>query len=494
MELLYDFSNDSFRPIFTPAIAIIFLSLALIPFVGSAAADVPIGFSDSLIAEGLNNPTAMEVSPDGHLILVSEKCGNLRVIEDGVLLAQPFVSIPVDCNGERGLIGIAFDPNYETNGYVYIFYVTQNDPVIHSRVSRVTADPANHHLALAGSEVPILDLEPQGSESHIGGAIEFGPDDKLYVSTGENNAPQLASDLTSRFGKILRINSDGTIPTDNPFLGVPGAYPEIWASGLRNPFTFQFSSTGTMHIGENGESSWEEINVGLAGADYGWATCEGACNTPPFVDPLYTYAHPGCTGCTNTGGASIIAGPFYEGTQFPAIYQDSYFFADYVQGFIKRLTPTNQEVDFASNLSFPVAMELAPDGSLYYLSIFPGEVHKITYDLVNGIPTAVATANPSSGLPPLSVTLDGSGSSDPDGDPLAYSWDFGDGSPAGSGVSVQHTYGSAGPYTATLTVDDGNGVHLLMELFMMLETQYLLAVLQAILKTEYCRQAHMSGR
>jgi len=287
-----DTSNVRFRQIYTPTIAVIFLSLALIPFVGSAAADVPTGFSDTLIAQGLSLPTAMEVAPDGR-IFVSEKIGDLRVIKNGVLLAQPFVSIPVNSTDERGLLGIAFDPNFVSNGYVYIFYVTQNDPVIHSRVSRVTADPANPDIALEGSEVPILDLEPQGAQSHIGGAIEFGPDGKLYVSVGDNRSSQNGQDLTSRFGKILRINSDGTIPTDNPFVGVPGAYPEIWASGLRNPFTFQFSSTGTMHIADVGELDWEEINVGLAGANYGWPTCEGVCNDPQFVDPLHSYASPG---------------------------------------------------------------------------------------------------------------------------------------------------------------------------------------------------------
>jgi len=446
------FSNDSLRRIYTPAIAVILLSLALIPFVGSAEADVPFGFSDTLIAQGLSLPTAMEVAPDGR-IFVSEKCGDLQVIKNGVLLAQPFVSISVECNGfEIGLIGIAFDPNFVSNGYVYVFYTTSENS-LHNRVSRFTADPSNPNIALAGSEFILLDTEPVFSDSHMSGAIEFGPDGTLFIASGDNYQSHLAPDLTTRFGKILRINSDGTIPSDNPFVGVPGAYPEIWAYGLRNPFTFQISSTGTMHIADVGQDDWEEINVGIAGANYGWPTCEGACSppNPQFVDPLYSYANlPG-------DGASVIAGPFYEATQFPSAYQDSFFFADYVQDWIKRLTPTNQVVDFASNVNAPVAMELAPDGSLYYLSIFPGEVHQITYDLANNFPNAVATANPSSGLSPLFVTFDGSLSSDLDLDPLTYSWDFGDGSPAESGVLLTHTYGSVGSYTAVLTVDDGKG-------------------------------------
>jgi len=341
-----DVSNDRSRRIYTPAIAVIFLSLALIPFIGSAEADVPTGFSDSLIASGLVNPTAMEVAPDGR-IFVSEKNGDLRVIKNGVLLSQPFVSIPVDSNDERGLLGIAFDPNFVSNGYVYVFYVTQNDPVIHSRVSRVTADPANPDMALAGSEVSILDLEPQGSQSHIGGAIEFGSDGKLYVSVGDNLGSQLAQDLTSRFGKILRINSDGTIPTDNPFYNTPGASQEIWAYGLRNPFTFQFSSNGTMHIADVGLASWEEINVGLAGANYGWATCEGACSTPPLVDPLYAYAPP------PSNGASIIGGPFYEAVQFPSEYQDSYFFWRLCPGMDQKTQCNQPRSGFCLEHQFP---------------------------------------------------------------------------------------------------------------------------------------------
>jgi len=418
---------------------------------------VPPNFSDTLIAQGLNLPTKMEISPDGHMIFVSEKCGNLRVIEDEVLLAQPFESISVDCNGfDIGLLGIAFDPNYDTNGYVYVYYTPSELPW-KNRISRFTTDPANHHLALVGSEFILLDSEPLITDSHTSGEIEFGSDGTLFIAMGDSYQPQLAPDLTTRFGKILRINSDGTIPTDNPHIGVPGAYPEIWASGLRNPFTFQISSTGTMYIADVGQAGWEEFNEGLAGADYGWPSCEGPCSTPPFVDPVYAYPHPGCPGCTVVGGAASIAGPFYEGTQFPSIYQDSFFFADYVEGYIKRLTPTNQVIDFASGIGSPVGMEEAPDGSLYYLTIVPGQIHKITYDLANGIPTAVATANPTFGQPPLFVTFDGSGSSDPDGDPLTYSWDYGDGSPVKSGVSVTHNYNSVGAFTAVLTVDDGNG-------------------------------------
>jgi glucose/arabinose dehydrogenase len=425
--------------------AILFLSVVPWSF-EPADAIVPSGFSDTLVAGGLNLPTAMEIAPDGR-IFVSEKGGNLRVIKNGVLLANPFTSISVNSQGERGLLGIAFDPNFASNGYVYVYYITSSSP-IHGKVSRFTADPANPDRALPGSEVTILDLEPQDTESHVGGAIEFGPDGRLYIAIGENYYPYHSQSLTSRFGKILRINADGGIPTDNPFYNVQGAYREIWALGLRNPFTFQFSGDGSkMYIADVGQNSREEINQGLRGANYGWPACEGTCNDPQFINPIYTYA-------TGSGGA-IVGGPFYEADQFPSQFRGSYFFGDYVQGFIKRLTPNNQVIDFATALNSPVAIEMSPDGSLYYLSIEAGQVRKITYGTPG--PTAVATANPTSGQSPLTVNFSGSGSSSPSGGSLSYSWNFGDGTPNASGVSASHTYTRNGSFTATLTVIDSTG-------------------------------------
>jgi glucose/arabinose dehydrogenase/PKD repeat protein len=428
------------------------LSMSVVaPVIDVADAAVPSGFTDTLVAGGLNLPTAMEFSPDGR-IFVSEKGGNVRVVKNGALLPTPFVSVPVNSQGERGLMGIAFDPNFTTNRYVYIYYTTASDP-IHNRVSRFTADPANPDRALPGSEVQILNLETLATESHIGGALEFGKDGKLYVSTGDNYFPYHAQSLSSRFGKILRINPDGTIPTDNPFYNVEGAYREIWALGLRNPFTFAFNpspSSSLMYINDVGQNSQEEINRGLRGANYGWPQCEGSCSDPRYVDPLYTYP-------TGSGGA-IAGGAFYEATQFPSQYRGSYFFGDYVQGFIKRLTPSNQVLNFGTGLNSPVAVEVGPEGSLHYLSIGAGQVRKVQYIASgNNYPTAVASANPSSGAPPLTVNFSGSASSDPDGDALSYSWNFGDGSPNASGVTVSHTYTTAGPYTATLTVSDGKG-------------------------------------
>ena len=412
-------------------------------------------FVDSKFSGGLNGPTAMEFAPDGRLF-VTEKGGALKVIKNGVLLPTPFLSVSVDTRGERGLESITFDPNFVTNGYVYVYYTTSDLPN-HNRVSRFTADPGNPDIAIVGSEVPILNLENLTSNVyHNGGALHFGKDGKLYVAVGENGNSSNSQTLTTRLGKILRINSNGSIPSDNPFFNVVSAKKEIWSLGLRNPFTFAFSPAAgstLMHINDVGQNTWEEVNLGISGANYGWPTCEGVCvpTNPNFVDPIYTYNH-------NNSGAAITGGVFYESTQFPPEYNGSYFFGDYVIGFIKRLTPTNQVVSFLPTVDSPIDLDVGSDGSLYYLSIGKGEIHKVQFvPGTNHFPHANATATPMSGDPPLTVTFDGSSSTDPDpGTVLNYSWNFGDGF-SDSGVSVTHVYKVAGPIIATLTVNDGNG-------------------------------------
>jgi glucose/arabinose dehydrogenase len=428
-------------------------SSVFLPLLGSqpAHAAPPAGFSDKLVAGGLNLPVAMEFAPDGRLF-VTEKDGAIRVIKGGILLDQPFATLAVNSEGERGVQGIAFDPDFDSNGYLYVYYTTASEPV-HNRVSRLTADPANPDRMLAGSERPILDLEALVTVSHNGGALEFGPDGMLYITTGDNYHPHLAQSLTSRLGKVLRIDSDGSIPSDNPFYRTSGAYREIWALGLRNPFTAAMSSSGEMYINDVGQDTWEEINVGSRGANFGWPLCEGRCSEPGFEDPLHTYQHP-----ADESGSSIAGGAFYEASQFPSEYRGSYFFGDYVQGFIKRLAPDGQEMDFLAGINSPVDIEVGPEGHLYYLSIGAGEVRRVQFTTAgNYEPVAVATANQTSGVAPLAVRFDGSQSTDRNGDDLTYSWDFGDGTGPANGEQATHVYEENGPYVATLTVDDGRG-------------------------------------
>jgi glucose/arabinose dehydrogenase len=247
---------------------------------------LPDRFTESLVADGLSSPTTMEFAPDGRLF-VCQQTGELRVIKNGILQASPFVTLPVDSYNERGLLGIAFDPGFVTNGFLYLYY-TATTPTTHNRVSRFTA---NGDLAIPGSEFVLLDLNNLNAGNHNGGAIRFGLDGKLYIATGDNDVSANSQTLSNLLGKMLRINSDGSIPADNPFYNATsGNNRAIWALGLRNPFTFAFQpGTGRMFINDVGQDSWEEIDDGVAGSNYGWPACEGACAqlNPNFRDPIF---------------------------------------------------------------------------------------------------------------------------------------------------------------------------------------------------------------
>jgi len=307
----------------------------------------------------------MAIAPDGR-IFVCQQTGSLRVIKGGFLLATPFVTLTVDSSGERGLLGVAFDPAFATNSFVYLYYTTPT-PLVHNRVSRFTA---SGDVAVSGSEVVLLDLDNLSSATnHNGGATHFGPDGKLYVAVGENANSANSQTLTNLLGKILRLNPDGTVPSDNPFFATAsGRNRAIWALGLRNPFTFAFQNgTGRMHINDVGQSSFEEINLGVAGANYGWPATEGYTTNASYVSPIYAYPHSGTpTPCAITGGT------FYNppSLQFPASYQGKYFFADLCGGWIHTLDPGNGNAiaDLATGIGSPVDLQVGSDGSLYYLA------------------------------------------------------------------------------------------------------------------------------
>jgi glucose/arabinose dehydrogenase len=339
------------------------------------AATLPAGFTETQVA-GLPNPTAMELAPDGRLF-VCLQTGQLRVIKNGVLLPPPFLTVNTDSNGERGLLGIAFDPNFSINKSIYVYY-TVPTPVLHNRVSRFTA---NGDVVVPGSEFVILDLDPlSGATNHNGGAIHFGPDGKLYVAVGENANSANSQLFTNRLGKMLRINSDGTIPSDNPFLTMTsGDNRSIWAMGLRNPFTFAFQpNTLRMFINDVGQNAWEEINDGIAGSNYGWPNAEGITHDVRYRDPLFAYAH----GTSNTTGCAIAGGSFYNpaAVQFPSTYVGKYFFADLCSGWIRVLDPSdNTATLFATGINQPVDLKVADDGTLYYLSRGSSAVFRVQF-------------------------------------------------------------------------------------------------------------------
>ncbi|HEY2787295.1 MAG TPA: PQQ-dependent sugar dehydrogenase [Fimbriiglobus sp.] len=343
----------------------------------SCPTTLPAGFSETLVAGGLTNPTSMALSPDGR-VFVTEQTGALRVVENGSLLATPFLSVSVDSSGERGLLGVAFDPNFATTPFVYIYYTVpaSGGTAPHNRISRFTA---NGDVSV-GNEQVLVDLDPlSGATNHNGGAIHFGLDGKLYVGVGENANSANSQSLSTRLGKILRYNPDGTIPADNPttFDGLAGtttgANRAIWAVGLRNPFTFGIQpGTGRIMIDDVGQSSWEELDDGAAGKNYGWPTTEGTFGQaafPNFTEPLYAYPH----GSGNSAGIAIVGGAFYNPTipTFPADYAGDYFFGDLANGWISRFDTATQNVEnFATNLTLGnlVGVLVAPTGDLLYLA------------------------------------------------------------------------------------------------------------------------------
>lgn len=330
--------------------------------------NLPAGFSESVIASGINRPTAMELAPDGTgRLFVAEQGGTLRVIANGQLLGSPFLSLNVDSSNERGLLGVALDPNFAANPYVYVYYTVPGSPA-HNRLSRFTA---NGNTAVPGSGVDLLDIDNLSADTrHNGGAIHFGPDGKLYVAVGDNKISTNSQSLSSLKGKVLRINPDGSIPGDNPFVNqTSGVFRSIWALGLRNPFTFAFGTDPAgdprMFINDVGENTWEEINDGIAGSNYGWPFYEGPSRASAYRPPLYAYSH-------NGGSAAISGGVFYNPStmQFPSEYAGVYFFADYIKDWIHVYNAsTNAVSDFASNLpAGAVDLKVGNDGSLYYLA------------------------------------------------------------------------------------------------------------------------------
>jgi glucose/arabinose dehydrogenase len=425
------------------------------------AADLPSGFEHVLFVRDLGAPTSMTFAPDGRLF-VSEKHGKLLVIKNGRLLDTPFLEVQTVQDGERGLQGIAFDPNFAANRYLYVFYTFASGP--RNRISRFRASSANPDVVESGSEVVLVD-NMATNDFHNGGSLHFGLDGMLYASTGQAQNSSLPQQLSKLEGKMLRIDPSSypnIIPPDNPFVNTSGARGEIWARGLRNPFTFAIDRvTGKMFINDVGAGSWEEVNLGAKGANYGWPNCEGACSNSNYQNPAYTYSH--------TEASCVAGGVFYRANQFPNEYVGDYFFADYTEDWIRRLdVATNQVTTFATRLNKgPIDLDIGPEGSLYYLSLsnssaepsgFDGKIYKINYvGSGNRTPIAVASANPTFGAAPLTVSFSGEGSSDPDGDPLTYTWNFDDGSANKTGKNVTHVYNTNGKYNAKLTVDDGRG-------------------------------------
>jgi glucose/arabinose dehydrogenase len=365
----------------------VFILLFLIQGQSIFAQTFPTNFAGVQIATGLD-PVGMDIAADGRIFL-AEKNGNVRIIKNGSLLATPFITIPnLDNFNERGLLKVVLDPNFGTNNYVYAYYTYKSPStnVSNNRVSRFTA---NGDVAIPGSELVLINLNDLGSVGyHNGGGLAF-QGGKLFISAGENTVSSNSQSFTTLLGKVLRINSDGSIPTDNPFYNsTTGDNRAIWALGFRNPFKLAAQpGTGRLFINDVGASAWEEINDGISGKNYGWPVIEGVRinQTMPanYQDPFYVYDH-------NAGGCAITAGAFYNPTttQFPSSYTGKYLFGDYCDGTIKTIDLSTKAVaTFASGINRPLDMVIGNDGTLYFIARggIPGGSDAANTSSTNGV-------------------------------------------------------------------------------------------------------------
>lgn len=359
---------------------------------------VPAGFTDSQFGPNLLDGTAMEFAPDGRLFIALQG-GTVHILDAQGNLSTA-LTLSVNRPVERGLLGLTLSPTFSSDNLIYLYYteIPQGGDAntvspTRNRISRFTVSGNTINPA---SEQVLVRLDPLDAGNHNGGALHFGPDGKLYVGVGENAVPANSQLATNRHGKLLRLNPDGTIPSDNPstVVGIgatSGDNRAIYAAGLRNPFTFAFSPVdGRMLINDVGQSAYEEINLGAAGANYGWPGTEGkfdAGDNPNYTNPIYAYEHDD----TSTTGQSITGGAFYSSQapgRFPDTFQGKYFFGDLVSGWINYIDPANPPsalnaaTPFATEVSTVVDIDVGPDGALYYLqrgnySTIQGSVHRI---------------------------------------------------------------------------------------------------------------------
>lgn len=351
----------------------------------------PAGYEWRPVISDLSNPVGMANAGDGSgRLFILEQAGRIRIVKDGTLLAEPFLDIvsQVDCCGERGLLGLAFDPDYETNGFFYINYIDLNGNTVIARW-QVSGNP---DLADAGSESMLMEIA-QPFPNHNGGGMAFGPDGYLYLGLGDGGSGGdplgNGQNPNSVLGKILRLDVTSAepyaVPSDNPFVQGDGA-PEVWAWGLRNPWRFSFDRlNGDLWIGDVGQGSWEEINYlpagSPAGANFGWNYREGmhpfarSEAAPPadlvLIDPVAEYGH--------DQGISVTGGYVYRGAQLPEL-SGIYLYGDYGSGLVWGLL-RDAEGDWQNALLFQTGLTITSFGEdeqgEVYLVNYRGELYRL---------------------------------------------------------------------------------------------------------------------
>lgn len=360
----------------------------------------------------LNQPVDITGCGDGSgRLFVVEKAGRIRIIENGAVLPTYFLDISsqVMNSGERGLLGLAFHPNFPATPYYYVNYVINN--TITNRISRFTVDPNNPNLTLSGSELFLLSQEGVQT-NHKAGDIAFGPDGYLYIGMGDGGGggdpTDAGQNIETLLGKILRINVDVpapplnySCPPDNPFVGVAGL-DEIWAYGIRNPWRISFDrETGDLWIADVGQNAWEEVNYIPAGTpggiNFGWNCKEGDHNYEPgncspgtaFWDPIFEYPH-SCNPCPVGNGASISGGFVYRGSQHPLLV-GQYVCVDYISNYAWLVQPTGgNEADVITTNANSMINDVVTFGEDDYGEMFAASLGGTFYRVTEASTLAVS--------------------------------------------------------------------------------------------------------
>ena len=364
------------------------------------AQSVPVNFAIVDINSNLDGDAiGFDLLPDGRILIISQFSGQVKLVVNGNLKSTPLLTLSNLANRlEKGLLGIAVDPDFPTQPFIYLFHSYAGEPDS-NRVSRFTvegdlSDPNSDSLTIdPSSQFTLIDDMPAENDYHNGGTIRFGTDKKLYISHGDDGNRNLAQDLTTLNGKVLRLNSDGTIPLDNPvFPNEPqGKRDEIFAFGLRNPFRFSIDpQTNQIFLADVGQDSSEEINLfsNMGGENLGWPRYEGTLDfdvnailSPPApVFPIWEYLLSGQNSVI--GLVAYRQQNFPNDFSFPSEYDGNFFYADFYHDEIYNLRPDGSggwiNISFATGFSNLVDGTLGSDGSLFILE-YGRSIKKIVY-------------------------------------------------------------------------------------------------------------------
>lgn len=372
------------------------IDLAMKPLPRSAGATVvdqlPPGTVRELFVAEAAFPVAMTFAPDGRLFYNELRTGRIRIVENGVLREEPFYDFTVAGQPETGLLGIALDPDFADNHYVYVFYTEAKD----KRQDGDTNGP-NRVVRLTEVDGVGTDLEdllelPSGF-IHNAGNLHFGPDGKLYVSLGNTDKDGFSQDLSSPAGKILRLNPDVTVPEDNPFAGDPDKHGGVYAYGLRNSFDFAFHPvTGELFATENGPGDNDEINLIRAGQNYGWPA-SGPQNKPGLTDPILAFKE-----VVAPSGIEFYTGDAIES------WQNDLFYCNYHKGDLRRILlapPDYERVLAEQSVAADCRLDVltGPDGALYFSDV--DAIYRLRRADVEGLPAPAAAmeATPTAAQP-----------------------------------------------------------------------------------------------